>query len=108
MEIRVLHNIVGGKPVDSASGQKSTIIDPANEAVIAEAPVSSAADIDQAMEVASEAFREWRSVTPAIRQRALLKIADAIETRAEEFAAVESANCGKPLALTLSGAHPRY
>src|SRR6185437_4420348 len=51
---------------------------------------------------AAEAFRQWRRATPAERQKALLKLADAVEARAAEFAAVESRNTGKPLGLTES------
>ena len=54
------------------------------------------------MKVASKAFETWRDSTPSERQRALLKIADAIENRAEEIIAIESENTGKPLSLTAS------
>ena len=51
------------------------------------------------MQAASEAFETWRDTTPADRQRALLKLADAMEKRADEFVTVESENTGKPLGL---------
>jgi betaine-aldehyde dehydrogenase len=54
------------------------------------------------MKAASDAFVDWRDSTPSERQRALLKIADAIEARADEFVAIESENCGKPMGLTAS------
>jgi betaine-aldehyde dehydrogenase len=54
------------------------------------------------MKSASDAFVDWRDSTPSERQRALLKIADAIEARADEFVAIESENCGKPTGLTAS------
>jgi betaine-aldehyde dehydrogenase len=97
-----LRNIVGGKPVDTAEGRTSEIIDPVTERVVALAPVSAAADVDAAVRVAAEAFKQWRRTTPAARQIALLKIADAVESRAREFAEVESRNTGKPIGLTLS------
>jgi betaine-aldehyde dehydrogenase len=100
MEPRVLRNIVGGKPVDTAEGRTSPIIDPVTEEVIAQAPVSGPADVDVAMQAAAEAFKLWRRVTPAERQKALLKLADAVEARSAEFVAVESRNTGKPLGLT--------
>ncbi|WP_325722200.1 gamma-aminobutyraldehyde dehydrogenase [Actinocrinis sp.] len=102
MEPRVLRNIVGGKPVDTIDGRTSPIIDPVTEEVIAHAPVSGPADVDAALKIAAEAFRQWRRATPAERQKALLKLADAVEARAAEFAAVESRNTGKPLGLTES------
>ncbi len=54
------------------------------------------------MTAAAAAFVEWRDSTPSERQRALLKIADAFESRADELVAIESENCGKPLSLTAS------
>ena len=102
MEPRALRNIVGGKPVDTIDGRTSPIIDPVTEEVIAHAPVSGPADVDAALKIAAEAFRQWRRATPAERQKALLKLADAVEARAAEFAAVESRNTGKPLGLTES------
>ena len=102
MEPRVLRNIVGGKPVDTVEGRTSPIIDPVTEEVIAHAPVSGAADVDAALKVAAEAFRQWRRVTPAERQKALLKLADAVEARSGEFVEAECRNTGKPLGLTAS------
>ena len=109
MEPRVLRNIVGGKPVETVGGKTSEIIDPVTEQVIALAPVSGAEDVEHALRTAAEAFKDWRRSTPAVRQLALLKLADAVEARADEFAAVESQNTGKPLGLTRSrGAHPHH
>ena len=51
---------------------------------------------------AAAAFEGWRDATPAERSLALLRIADAIEARADEFVKAESQNTGKPLALTAS------
>ena len=102
MEPRQLRNYVGGKPADTVSGRTSPIIDPVTEQVIAHAPVSEAADVDAAMRAAADAFPAWRDTTPSERQKLLLKVADAIESRAEEIVAVESLNTGKPLGLTAS------
>ena len=55
-----------------------------------------------ACKAAARAFESWGRTTPSERQLALLKIADAIEARAEELVAVESENTGKPKALVLS------
>jgi betaine-aldehyde dehydrogenase len=100
--MKTLHNFINGKSQPSASGQISEIIDPVTGTAYATAPVSNSADVDQAMKAASDAFVDWRDSTPSERQRALLKIADAFESRQEELIAVESANTGKPIALTAS------
>ena len=100
--MKKLQNFINGKSVDSASGETTTLINPSTGQAFATAPNSNAADIDKAMKAASEAFPIWRDSTPSERQRALLKIADAIEARAQEFVDIESENCGKPKGLTAS------
>jgi betaine-aldehyde dehydrogenase len=100
--VKKLQNFINGKSVDGASGETTTLINPATGEAFATAPKSNAADVDKAMKAASDAFVDWRDSTPSERQRALLKIADAIEARADEFVAIESENCGKPMGLTAS------
>ncbi len=94
------HNIIGGETVASASGETYDVINPATGEVYAQAPASGAEDVDRAMRAADEAFASWRDSTPGERQVALLKIADALEARADEFVAVECENTGKPIHLT--------
>ncbi|CAB4582225.1 unannotated protein [freshwater metagenome] len=97
-----LSNFINGKSVQSSSGKTSDLINPSTGEAYAKAPVSNSADIDLAMKSATDAFVGWRDSTPSERQRALLKIADALESRAEEIVAIESRNTGKPLAITMS------
>jgi betaine-aldehyde dehydrogenase len=99
---RTIRNFVAGEYVDARSGRTAELIDPSTGEVFATAPISGADDVDRAMRAAEVAFETWRDTTPSARQRALLKIADAIEARADEFVAAESENTGKPIALTAS------
>lgn len=99
---RVLKNFVGGEYTDSESGATKDLVDPATGEVFATMPDSSPVDVDRAFAAAQHAFEEWRETTPSERSLALLRIADAIEARAEELVEVESENTGKPKALTLS------
>jgi len=104
--VQELKNFVGGGYVEAKSGRTAEIVDPVTGRPYATAPVSGPEDVDHALHVAETAFESWRETTPAQRQLALLKIADAIEARAEEVVRVESANTGKPIALTLSEEMP--
>ncbi|MFF3750754.1 gamma-aminobutyraldehyde dehydrogenase [Streptomyces sp. NPDC002018] len=99
-EPRRLRNYINGEFRDAADGRTIDVVDPATGEVYATSPLSGPADVDAAMEAAAAAFPGWRDTTPAERQKVLLKIADAIEERAEELIAVESRNTGKPLELT--------
>jgi betaine-aldehyde dehydrogenase len=100
--MKSLSNFINGQSVPALSGKSSELINPATGEIFATAPLSGADDVDRAMKAAADAFVEWRETTPAERQRALLKIADAFEARADELIAIESENCGKPIALTAS------
>ncbi len=97
---RRLSNFVGGAYVETIGDAFAPIVDPSTGEVFAEAPVSSRADVDVAFDAARTAFPAWRDATPSERSLALLRIADAIESRADELVAAECRNTGKPVALT--------
>ncbi|MEK6273629.1 MAG: aldehyde dehydrogenase family protein, partial [Actinomycetota bacterium] len=91
-----LQNFIGGEFVDPAEGQTEEVVNPATGEAIAEAPLSTADDVDRAVAAAREAFDGWAATTPGERALMLLKLADAIEEHAEELADLESADAGKP------------
>ncbi len=99
---QTLSNFIHGEHKPAASGETTDVVNPATGEVYATAPRSGEADVDAAMRSGSAAFEEWRDSTPSERSRALLRIADAIEARAEEIVAIESENTGKPIGLTMS------
>jgi betaine-aldehyde dehydrogenase len=95
-----IRNFINGEQVDAAEGRTTGVIDPSTGEAYATAALSGEADVDAAFKSAERAFESWRDTTPSERQRALLRIADAIEERADELVAVESQNTGKPRQLT--------
>jgi len=95
-------NFIDGRSVAAKDGRTTALIDPATGRGFAEAPLSGAADVDLAMEAAARAFEGWRDATPSERSRALLRAADALESRADEFVDAECRNTGKPVGLTTS------
>ncbi len=96
MTAPAIRNFIDGDYSDSRSESSFDVIDPATEETYASSPVSSPADVDAAFTAAAAAFEVWGDTTPAERQLALFRIADAIEQRADEFADVESKDTGKP------------
>ena len=98
--MKTLQNFVNGKKVSATSDKVQDLINPATGEVFAKAPVSNAADVDKAMKAAAGAFEVWKESTPGERQKAINKIADAIEARSEELIGIESENTGKPIAVT--------
>ena len=95
-------NVINGQLVEAASGETYDVIDPTTGEVYATAPMSGAEDVDRAYRAAEAAFETWGETTPSERQLALLKIADALESRAKEFVEVESRDTGKPLGFTVT------
>ncbi|MGE7762842.1 aldehyde dehydrogenase family protein [Peribacillus sp. NPDC097895] len=90
---------INGEWVNSTSGEKRDVLNPATGEVIATAAEGTQEDVDAAVEAAKYAFYEggWWG-TPAVeRARILFKIADKLEEKAEELAALETADNGKPL-----------
>ncbi|MET7641728.1 gamma-aminobutyraldehyde dehydrogenase [Streptomyces sp. NPDC005438] len=99
-ELRRLRNYIDGEFRDAADGRTTEVIDPATGEVYGTAALSGQSDVDAAMDAAKTAFPGWRDATPGTRQLALIRIADALEARADELLAVECRDTGKPLELT--------
>jgi betaine-aldehyde dehydrogenase len=95
--ISTLQNFIDGSFVDPADGQTEPILNPATGETIAQAPLSTAADVDRAVKAAKVAYDGWAAATPGERAGALLKLADAIEEHADELSELEADNAGKPI-----------
>ncbi len=96
-ELQTYDNFVNGEWVAPADGATEAVVNPATGEDLARAPLSSAADVDAAVHAAREAFPGWSTTTPGERAHAILKFADALEARGDEFAELESLNAGKPI-----------
>jgi betaine-aldehyde dehydrogenase len=98
MSTSEIRNFINGEFVAAKATDSFDLIDPATEDSYAVSPVSGKADVDAAFGAAAAAFEEWGETTPAVRQLALFRLADAMEARAEDFADAESKDTGKPRA----------
>jgi betaine-aldehyde dehydrogenase len=93
-----LQNFIDGEFVAAAEGATDAVLNPATGEEIAQVASSTQADVDRAVKAARAAFDAgWSTATPGERSLALLRIADAIEERADEIAQLEAANAGKPI-----------
>ena len=99
---RAVQNVINGELVEAVDGRRADLTDPSTGEVFASAPLSGAEDVDRAYAAAATAFESWRDTTPSERQLALLKFADALESRGEELVAAECENTGKPIELTMT------
>ena len=100
--MRRLSNFIGGESVAPKSGKYVELINPGTGEPLAEMPISGEADVDHAVQAAAKAFTSWRRTPPSQRSLALLKIADVLESHAEELVALEAENCGKIISVTMS------
>jgi 1-pyrroline dehydrogenase len=98
---KTYQQFIGGGFVDAADGRTADVINPANDQVIASVPASSKEDVDRAVDAAEKAFETWKQTTPQDRSLLLLKIADALEAKADELGRLESANAGKPVGAAI-------
>ena len=87
--------LIGGKFADGEEVAEE-VLNPATGEAIISLPEASEGQIDEAIASAQKAFSKWSRTPPGERAGLLLRLADAIETRADEFARLESNNCGKP------------
>ena len=97
MATTALGNFIDGATTTDA-GSGIDLVSPVDEQVYATSADSGPEQVDAAFGAAERAFASWRETTPGERQLALFRIADAMEARADEFAALESRDTGKPLA----------
>ena len=82
------------------------VINPFNSEIIAEVNQSSIDQVNLAVQAAKDAFPKWSRTSPGERSSMLLKLADAIDSKAEEIAKIESLNTGKPFHLALNDELP--
>jgi 1-pyrroline dehydrogenase len=99
--VKTYQQFIGGEFVDAADGRTADVVNPANDAVIGNVPASSLEDVNRAVDAAATAFESWKNTTPQDRSLLLLKLADILESRADEFGRLESANAGKPVGAAI-------
>jgi betaine-aldehyde dehydrogenase len=102
VKVDELQNFIGGQWTDLSYDKRMDLINPSTGEAFATAPLSRKAEVDAAVQSAADAFEGWRDATPGERSLALLRIADSLEARADEFVKAESRNTGKPIELTTS------
>ncbi|MFD5055750.1 NAD-dependent succinate-semialdehyde dehydrogenase [Streptomyces tendae] len=88
---------IAGEWCQGGTGRTAPIVNPATEKVIGEVPLATTADLDRALDAATEGFRIWRGTPIAERTRILHAAADLIAERAADIGRVMTREQGKPL-----------
>ena len=93
----ILKNYINGKWVESSTGKFREVADPATTEILAKAPVSSAAELDDAVQCAQKAFLDWRRVPVTKRIQYLFTLKGLLEAHFEDLAACITREHGKVL-----------
>jgi malonate-semialdehyde dehydrogenase (acetylating)/methylmalonate-semialdehyde dehydrogenase len=88
-------NFVGGEPVTSQSGRTLPVTNPTTGEVIAEVPMTTAAELDEAVARAAEAQVGWGSVPVKDRVQVLFKVKSLMEEQTDRLAATIMEENGK-------------
>jgi phenylacetaldehyde dehydrogenase len=96
-----LQLLIDGEWVPAQSGKTFDVINPATGEVFAQAAAGEVADIDLAAQAARRALESgpWSRMTASVRRNLLWKLAEAIESHADEIATLESVDNGMPFAM---------
>lgn len=93
-----LLNYINGTWQRSRSGATLDVQNPATGEIIAHVPLSTRAEVDEAVRMAQAAFTDWRR-TPALeRVQYLFKFKRLLEEHFDEIARLTTQECGKTLA----------
>ena len=92
-----LENYIDGEWVKSESKEALNVVNPATQKVLARVPMSTAGEVNRAIEAAKEAFPEWRQTTPLARVRCLFRLKELLEENFEELSRVQTVEHGKTI-----------
>lgn len=101
-----LRHYINGSFVDSVDGDTFEVLDPVTNTAYLTASSGKVADVAAAVAAAKHAFDHgpWPTLLPRERSRVMHKIADIVETRQQELAALESWDSGLPITQALGQA----
>lgn len=93
--------LINGEWVNALSGKTLETVDPATESVLAVVAEADSEDVDLAVHAARQAFesRSWSGISPHERARLLFRIAELIDSHADELAVLETLDVGAPLSF---------
>ena len=107
MPISRLANLIDGRLLPPLADRWLDVFEPATGEPFAECPDADASDVAVAVAAAQRAAAGWAATPIERRARLLHRLADRVEARLDEFAALESRDSGKPVWLARSVDIPR-
>ncbi|MFE4707248.1 CoA-acylating methylmalonate-semialdehyde dehydrogenase [Peribacillus simplex] len=94
-DVETLKNYIGGKWVDSTTSKHEQVPNPATGEALAIVPLSTKEDVNQAVQVAKEAYKEWKKVAVPKRARFLFRYQQLLIEHWDELAKLVTIENGK-------------
>ncbi|MBX5440742.1 MAG: CoA-acylating methylmalonate-semialdehyde dehydrogenase [Solirubrobacteraceae bacterium] len=95
--VRTLQNFIDGAWRDASGAEVLEDRNPATGELLAQVPLSTAADVDAAVAAARRAQAAWRETSPLVRTRAIFALRDALVEHRDELAELVTRDMGKTL-----------
>lgn len=92
---RKLQNFINGEWVDSKTDQYENVYNPATKEVLAQVPLSTSEDFEEAVQKAQEAQIKWGKTPVVRRARVLFKYHNLLQEHQEELATLITKENGK-------------
>ncbi len=105
--MELLQNFINGEYTQPIDKQYIDNFEPATGNVYSQIPNSNEKDVEIAVKAAQEAFPIWSNYSIEKRSKILMKVADGIRKRMDQFIAAESKDNGKPVSLAAHVDIPR-
>jgi malonate-semialdehyde dehydrogenase (acetylating)/methylmalonate-semialdehyde dehydrogenase len=96
-DVLTLDNFIGGRWVKARAADFFEVHNPAVGEVIGRTPLSTAADVDAAVQAATQAFPAWRDTPVNTRAQVLYKFKARLEAHFDEIARIVTTEHGKTL-----------
>jgi malonate-semialdehyde dehydrogenase (acetylating)/methylmalonate-semialdehyde dehydrogenase len=96
--MRELMNYVNGEWRPSSASEYLDVVNPATAEILGKVPLSPGGEVNEAANLAHEAFKEWRRVPPPERIQYLFKMKALLDENFEEISRIITMECGKTLA----------
>ncbi len=97
MAVEKLKNYIAGEWRESTSQDALDVFNPATDEVIGRVPLSTTAEVDEAVAAAAESFDEWRETPPTVRVQYLFRLKELMEASFEDLSRTIVQEEGKTL-----------
>src|SRR5437867_9707166 len=96
-DVQTLDNFIGGRWVKARATEFFDVHNPATGEVIGRTPLSTGADVDAAVQAATQAFPSWRDTPVNARAQVLYRLKNQLEQCFDEMARIVTTEHGKTL-----------